>query len=293
MMEAILEVSGLTKTFGGKPVLRGIDLAIQRGRVVGLLGRNGAGKSTLLKCALDLMRPTAGRATLFGEDSRRLSPETKARIGYVPQKLEFQSFMRVRQLIAYHGAFYPRWNRELAASLVSRWGLDGEALVSSLSEGQLQKLGLILAIGSEPELLILDEPAASLDPEARRTFLAAVIDIATNPDRSVALSTHRTSDLERVATDIVILKDGVICYSGAMDDLKESVKSLALTSEKRLPSHLDVPGVLAFEARGNHALVTARNVTPALLTRLRQDYSANIEVRDLTLEDIFVEMHRV
>src|SRR6185295_5368502 len=230
MPDAELEMKGVSKSFEKTEVLRNIDLSVVRGRVVGLLGKNGAGKSTLLKCALGLMKPNSGTATIFGEDVWNLSGDAKARIGYVPQKISLYDWMRVRHMIAYYAAFYPSWNDGLTAELVKKWELPSDDRVGKLSEGQLQKLALVLALGHEPDLLILDEPAASLDPQARRTFLAAVVEIASNPNRTVILSTHLTSDLERVASDIVMLKSGVIQYSGSMDDLKESVKSIRLTA---------------------------------------------------------------
>ena len=292
MSEAILELIGITKSFDGQPVLRGIDLAIPRGRVVGLLGKNGAGKTTLLKCALGLLKIDAGKATVFGESAWALSGPSKARIGYVPQRTELYGWMRVRQMIAYIAAFYPTWNSSLSSSLLKRWELNGEDRVGKLSEGQLQKLSLILAMGHEPELLILDEPAASLDPEARRTFLSAVIDVATHQNRTVILSTHITSDLERVASDVVMLKSGAVNYFGTMDDLKDSVKSLRLTARRAFPDHLDLPGVLNFRTDDHDALLTMRGVDDDLIHRLETTYAAKVEVRDLNLEDIFVEVHR-
>lgn len=293
MTEAILELQGVSKSFKNKSVLERIDLSIPRGSVVGLLGKNGAGKTTLLKCALGLLKTNSGTSRIFGEDSWDLSGETKARIGYVPQKIDLYAWMKVRQMISYYAAFYARWNDALTQALLSDWELDAEDRVGKLSEGQVQKLGLILAMGHEPDLLILDEPAASLDPQARRTFLAAVIEIAGNHDRTVILSTHLTSDLERVASDIVLLKSGVISYSGSMDELKESVKSLTLRTERKLPANLVLPGLLKCETHDNHAVLTMKGVTTDRIRSLENDYAATVEVRDLTLEDIFVEVHRV
>jgi ABC-2 type transport system ATP-binding protein len=261
--------------------------------VVGLLGKNGAGKTTLLKCAMGLLRVNSGTSKLFGEDSWKLSGETKARIGYVPQELDLYTWMRVRHMIAYIAAFYPQWNHLLVSSLVAKWELETEDTVAKLSEGQKQKLGLILAMGHQPELLVLDEPAASLDPQARRTFLSTVIDIAADENRTVVLYTHLTSDLERVASDIVMLKSGTVSYCGPMDALKDSVKTLKLTSRMRLPRKLDFPGILSCETDTNEALLTVQGVSPDLIRELEAVYNADIEVRDLNLEDIFVEVHRV
>jgi ABC-2 type transport system ATP-binding protein len=293
MTETVLECKGLTKSFNrSTQVLKNIDLSIFRGRVVGLLGKNGAGKTTLIKCAMGLLKVTLGQVRLFGEDPWTMSGETKARLGYVPQKVDLYDWMRVRQMIAYIAAFYPKWNHALTTSLVSQWELNPEDSIGKLSEGQRQKLALILAMGHEPELLVLDEPAASLDPQARRSFLSTVIDIASNENRTVVLSTHLTSDLERVASDIVLLKSGAVNYAGPMDELKDSVKTLRLMGKGNLPAKFDIPGVLSCENTAREALLTLRGVYPGLIRKLETQYNAEIEVRDLNLEDIFVEVHR-
>jgi ABC-2 type transport system ATP-binding protein len=292
MMEPVMELQGLSKSFDDRTVLNHIDLEIPCGRVVGLLGKNGAGKTTLLKCALGLLRTDAGTAKLFGEDARNLSGPTKARIGYVPQRADFYPWMKVKQMVNYIAAFYPTWNTLLSTSLLSQWGLDEDDRMGTLSEGQRQKLSLVLAMSYEPDLLILDEPASSLDPQARRRFLSAVVEIAAHDGKTVVLSTHITSDLDRVASDIVLLKGGRVNYSGSMDDLKDSVKSLRLTAQRRLPATFDVPGVLSARTDDRDALLTVRGVDDHLIHELEKTYSATVEVRDLNLEDIFVEVHR-
>jgi ATPase subunit of ABC transporter with duplicated ATPase domains len=141
MTETVLEFKGLTKSFNrSTQVLKNIDLSIYRGRVVGLLGKNGAGKTTLIKCAMGLLKVTLGQVRLFGEDPWTMSGETKARLGYVPQKVDLYDWMRVRQMIAYIAAFYPKWNHALTTSLVSQWELNPEDSIGKLSEGQRQKL---------------------------------------------------------------------------------------------------------------------------------------------------------
>jgi ABC-2 type transport system ATP-binding protein len=189
--------------------------------VLGLLGTNGAGKTTLIKCALGLVRPQVGTAKLLGEDSWNLSAAAKMRIGYVPQVISLYPWMKVRHLVDYTSAFYPNWNRDLSARLVAQWTLPGEDRVGTLSVGQLQRLAIVLALGHEPELLILDEPAASLDPLARREFLQLIIDLAVPGQRTVLFSTHITSDLERVADRVAILKSGRIAWQGLLEELKE------------------------------------------------------------------------
>jgi ABC-2 type transport system ATP-binding protein len=221
MNQPSIELRGLVKSYSNKRVLTGLDLAVPKGSVLGLLGTNGSGKTTLIKCALGLIRPQAGTARLLGEDSWTLSAEAKARIGYVPQVINLYPWMKVRHLIDYTAAFYPNWNHGLVSRLMEQWAIPPEDRVGPLSVGQLQKVAIMLAVGHEPELLLLDEPAASLDPLARRQFLQMIIDLAAPGERTVLFSTHITSDLEHVADRVAILKAGRIAWQGLLEDLKE------------------------------------------------------------------------
>jgi len=221
MNEPTIELRGIVKSYEKKKVLTGLDLSVRRGSVLGLLGTNGSGKTTLIKCALGLIRPQSGEALLLGEPAWTLSAEAKSRIGYVPQIINLYPWMKVRQLIDYTAAFYPNWNHDLVARLVRDLDIPAKDRIGPLSVGQLQKVAILLALGHEPDLLILDEPAASLDPLARRQFLQMIIDLAEPGKRTVLFSTHITSDLERVADRVAILKSGVIAWHGLLDELKE------------------------------------------------------------------------
>lgn len=221
MTDTPIELHGIVKSYGSKQVLTGLDLAVPKGSVIGLLGTNGSGKTTLIKCALGLIRPQQGQARLLGEDAWTLSGQAKARIGYVPQVSSLYPWMKVRHLIDYTAAFYPNWNTELVARLTREWDIPLNDRIGPLSVGQLQKVSILLALGHEPELLLLDEPAASLDPLARRQFLQMIIELAEPGKRTVLFSTHITSDLERVADRVAILKSGRIAWQGLIEDLKE------------------------------------------------------------------------
>jgi ABC-2 type transport system ATP-binding protein len=221
MNDAAIELRGIVKSYGKKQVLTGLDLSVPKGSVLGLLGTNGSGKTTMIKCALGLIRPQGGEARLLGEDSWTLSAEAKIRIGYVPQVVNLYPWMKVRHLIDYTAAFYPNWNDELIAKLMAEWAIPPNDRLGPLSVGQLQKVAIMLALGHSPDLLILDEPAASLDPLARRQFLQMIIDLAEPGKRTVLFSTHITSDLERVADRVAILKSGRIAWQGLLEDLKE------------------------------------------------------------------------
>lgn len=291
MAPDIIRCAQLQKSFGKTEVLRGVDLVVPEGSVVGLLGTNGAGKSTLIKCLLGLLRITAGTATVLGEDPWDLSAATKARLGYAPQAVKVYPWMKVRQVIDYTGAFYPQWDPQWCEELLRKWELDGSAWVRNLSGGELQRLGLILAMGHRPDLLVLDEPAASLDPIGRRNLLRSLLDATRDGTHTVLFSTHITSDLERVASHVAILGNGVIDFFGELDELKDSVKRIRVHSAADLPSNFTVPGSLRTEIAGRTAVVAVAAVDDQLLDRLRSRWDVSVDVEDLNLEDIFLELH--
>lgn len=284
-------IEQLDKNFDTKQVLRDVNLEIPTGTVLGVLGRNGSGKSTLIKCALGLLRPTGGEARVFGESAWNLSGPTKARLGYVPQEFVSYPWMRVRQVIAYTAAFYPNWNHEYVDRMCQQWQVPLEERVGPLSTGQLQTLGIVLALGHEPELLVLDEPVASLDPSARRQFLQTLIKMIDRPDQTVIFSTHITSDLERVANRLALLQEGTIAYHGELDQLKERVKRLHVTARNDLPRSFAVPGALSCEVAGNTAAVSVCDFDQQLVDQMRATWDADVSIHDLNLEEIFVEMH--
>jgi ABC-2 type transport system ATP-binding protein len=289
--EAVISARDVCRRFGGKRVLRGVDLAIPRGSVVGLLGKNAGGKTTLIKCLLGLLKTDSGTLQVFDEDSWWLSADTKARLGYVPQEVSLYSWMRVDQILQYTAAFYPRWNWELVHRLVRQWELPPDDRVGPLSAGQLQKLAIVLALGHEPEVLVLDEPVASLDPVARRDFLRTILDVAQSETRTILFSTHITSDLERVADRVAILRDGRIVFHDGLDVLKESVKRLHIAAARDLPESFAVRGALRTEVAGPSALVAVEGASDALVEEIRATWDAAVDVEDLSLEDIFLEMH--
>jgi ABC-2 type transport system ATP-binding protein len=282
----------LQKHYRKKVVLDGVNLDIPAGSVTGLLGKNGEGKTTLIKCALGLISPTGGRAELLGENSWRMSAETKARIGYVPQIVQLYPWLTVRQAIDYFAVFYPKWNERLVGELVREFNVDPKQKIAALSLGTLQKVAIILALAHEPELLILDEPAASLDPAARRDFLKALVNIAADGKRTILFSTHITSDLERVADRVAILRGGKIVYDGELADLKEQVKRLRITARAPIAPGFTIPGGFRSRIEGNEALVSVRDASPELLSNIESQLEARVRVEDLNLEDIFLEMHQ-
>lgn len=291
MTTPVISIQQLTKRFGAKAVLQGVDLTIPAGSVVGLVGTNGAGKSTLIKCLIGLLRPSTGAIRLFDEDPWNLSASAKSRLGYVPQIVKLYPWMKVRHVIAYTSAFYDGWDAAWVEALLDRWELPREHRVAPLSPGQLQKLALVLALGHRPELLVLDEPVASLDPVARREFLRSLLELCQDEQHTVLFSTHITSDLERVASHLAILKQGRIALFDELDAVKDRVKRLRVSSTRELPRDFTVRGALRTEITGHQALTAVADLDDNLVDEVRDKWQAEVTVEDLNLEDIFLELH--
>ncbi len=286
----VIETRQLAKNFTFRDVLASVDLTIERGSVVGLLGTNGSGKSTLIKCLLGLLKANKGTSKIFGEDSWALSAHAKARIGYVPQKPNFYPWMSAMDIVDYMGAFYETWDRDWTRELMKRWALPTCDRAEALSPGQKQRLSMVLALGHRPELIVLDEPVANLDPLGRRESLRQLIEVTQDGDHTMLYSTHILSDLERVATHVAILAGGrIICYD-ELDVLKERFKRLRLSAAKNLPDSFSIPDALQMTKSGKEAVVTLPNVSEDLIQRLKQQWDCEITIEDLNLEEIFLEL---
>jgi ABC-2 type transport system ATP-binding protein len=225
------ELRGLQLAYGAKSVLKNLDWQLRPGQVVGLLGRNGAGKTTLLEAMLGLRDLQGGSVQLFGEASTMLSDAVRARIGYVPQRSDLFEGFTPAQLLAYFRSFYARWNTAKVDGLMSRWDIPRDQPIARLSGGQQQRLSIIRALAHEPDLLVLDEPVASLDPAGRRDFLRELVGEVLDRGTTVVLSTHILSDLERVAFHIAFLRDGKIGVQGPLDELLERSSPRAYLEE--------------------------------------------------------------
>ena len=282
----------LGKSFDGKSVLDGATFVVEPGDVVGVLGKNGAGKTTLLELVLGFTPASAGSVQLFGYDSYRLPGAAKARVGFVPQQDELVNQLTAADQIGVIASFYSRWDDALVSKLSAEWEVDLRQRIKDMSVGQRQKLSILLALGHKPDVLILDEPVASLDPIARRQFLEQIIDIAADGKRSVVFSSHIVSDVERLANKIWILKDQRMYWQGDFDSLKESIVRVHVRASHALPAWLSIPNALKVQRNGTTATAIVQGWRAEVADTLAPELGAEIEVEQLTLEDIFLELHR-
>ena len=291
MTDAVVSAQHLGKTLGGKEILHDVSVDVAPGNIVGILGKNGAGKTTLLDVLLGFSPATSGTAALFGSDSFVLPASIKRRIGFVPQQDELIDSLNGAQQLSINASLYSTWNDALIGRLVKDWEVPLGRTIKVLSGGERQKLSTLLALGHEPDLLVLDEPASSLDPVARRQFLQQILEIAASPTRTVLFSTHIVSDLERVANQVWILREGKVVWQGALDSLKESVVRLMIRGHQTLPAPLGVLNALSERVDGGRAQVVVTHWDDSNRSPLERRLNADITVESLSLEDIFLELH--
>ncbi|HEY3089048.1 MAG TPA: ABC transporter ATP-binding protein [Jatrophihabitantaceae bacterium] len=234
-MSAVLQADGLGKRYRRRWALTDCTLRIPSGRVVGLVGPNGAGKSTLLNLAVGLLTPTRGRIDVL-DAPPALGPAELARVGFMAQETPTYSGLSVADHLRMGARLNPGWDRKLAEDRIAQLGLDPAQRAGKLSAGQRAQLALTVAVAKRPELLILDEPVASLDPLARRQFLQGLMEVVAEQGVTVVLSSHLIADLERVCDHLIVLIASRVRLAGDVDQLLATHH--LLTGPRRDPERL-------------------------------------------------------
>ena len=292
MLESIVVARGLSKYFGDRLVLEDVSCSVERGDIVGVLGKNAAGKTTLLELMLGFTPPSAGRVEVYGQDSFRMTSAVKARIGFVPQQDELINQLSVADQLRLIRSFYSNWDDALIDRLMTDWELERNERIKNLSVGQRQKLSILLALGHSPEFLVLDEPVASLDPIARRRFLEQLVEISVDGNRAIVFSSHIVSDIERLANKIWIIKGSRLHWSGDVDALRESVLRLHIRAAGPLPGNLVIPNALSVQLMDRYATAVVHGWDDELGRIVTNATGASLELEPLGLEEIFLELHR-
>jgi ABC-2 type transport system ATP-binding protein len=216
---------GLSMRYGSETALAGVDLRVPEGAVYILIGPNGAGKSTAMKVLLNLERPDAGRAEVFGLDTAMRGPEVRAQIGYVPeQHAHDYGWMTCGRLIEHVAAHYPAWDHAYAAHRIDGFGIRGERKVGTLSKGEARRLQLVLALAHRPPLLLLDEPTDGLDPVVRNRTLAQLAEHLADTPTTVVIATHHISEVESLADHVGVLDAGRLVAQMTRDELRRTVR---------------------------------------------------------------------
>jgi ABC-2 type transport system ATP-binding protein len=286
--QPVIHTRDLTRYFGSKPAVEGLNLDVPRGSVFAFLGRNGSGKTTTIRMLLGLMQPTRGAGTILGHDIRALPTEARARIGYLTEEHQLYGWMSVKECGDFQSHFYPRWNEKVFRGVVGHFNLGMTARVKDLSRGERAGLCLGLTLAPEPELLILDDPTLGLDPVASRSLVESMVYLTRRSDRTIFFSSHQLADVERVADYIAILDHSVLRACCPLETFRNSVRQVRLRFPGTPPPLPVIPGLLqAYRAEGELRL-TCVHYNGATETALRALAPAQLELVPLSLEDAFI-----
>ncbi len=217
-MSALVECVGLTKCYtNGVPAVAGLNLTIEKGHIVGLLGPNGSGKTTLIKMINGLLRPTEGAVLVNGFEP---GVETKKKVSYLPERTYLEAQRTVADMLSFFEDFYEDFKVDRAKEMLASLGIEPSARMKTLSKGTKEKVQLILVMSRDADLFILDEPIAGVDPAARDYIIRTIIS-NYNPEASVIICTHLISDIENILDDVVFIKQGQIVLQMPVDDIRE------------------------------------------------------------------------
>jgi ABC-2 type transport system ATP-binding protein len=290
---AAVRTEGLTKDYGSGHGVFELDLEVREGEIVGFLGPNGAGKSTTMRVLLGLARPTAGRAELLGHDVATDGLAARRRVGYLAGDFELYEQFTGEDVLAYFARLRGGAAAGRIGELADRFDADLRRPVRELSTGNRQKLGLIQAFMGDPELLVLDEPIAGLDPLVQRRFHDLLGEVRA-AGRTVLLSSHTLSEVDRVTDRVAVLRAGRL----AVVDTLEHLRAIAVRRweiEFAAPPDPDrfrrLPGVLEVEARGEHLTVAFEGAPDAIVKAAAGLEVRDLRVRDDDLEQVFLRLY--
>jgi len=282
-MNNLISAKNLTCRFGNTIAVNNLSFELKTGSILGFIGPNGAGKTTTLRMLLGLIQLDSGESSVLDCSSLKLSPEIKEKIGYVPEEDGLYTWKSVEKILKFHGQFYPKYDYNYGKQLLEKFQLPGNKFVSRLSKGSRRRLSVVLALATKPDLLILDEPAAGFDPAIRRVLLDCLSEFIREGNRSVLISTHILTDVERVADQIAILQDGSLLTQKSLDDLREQCKILVFDSKIEREKVEEQFQILKW--------TETSDTTEVVVGNFYENHNLNIqEIYPMNLEDIFIHL---
>ncbi|MCX6879036.1 MAG: ABC transporter ATP-binding protein [Verrucomicrobia bacterium] len=293
MNEPAITASDLAKSFrGGVIAVNGLDLTVPRGAVYGLIGRNGAGKTTTLRMLMGLLRPVRGEARVLGHDLWGAPRSIRQRVAYVSQEQQLPANKCTAELCLDLSRLHERWDFPLAGKLAKRFGIRVEAPMAALSGGDQRKVAVLLAFAARPDVLVLDEPAAGLDPIARRQLMEEIVEfLGEGGERTVLFSTHIIEDLERVAEHVGIMDRGRMVMAGRLEELQTGMRRVQIIfNGAAVPQGFRVPGALRCHAEGPVLTAVVRIDNEVQLETLRAIPGTRVADFPLGLQEFFIAL---
>lgn len=287
-MNTIINCNALGMRFKDTDALRDLSVFVGSRKIIGLLGRNGSGKTTLLQTLVGLLVPTSGACEVFGRSSMELSRDDMSRIGFVHQEGGFMDAMKVQGHLDYIGSYYENWDKDREQRLLREFELKPSATVGSLSTGDKQKLGIMLAVCHHPKLLLLDEPASALDPIVRKGLMQLLFQLVEDDDATIVISSHILMDVEKLIDHVWFMREGELVVDQSLDDLKESYACWDVTAKEgsTLPRLFDEEYICEQSGSGNSRTLVVK-AGAAELEVFCERYVVVASSRSMNLESLF------
>lgn len=289
-MDLAIETRDLSKSFDGLQAVDKLYLSVPAGSIFGLIGPNGAGKSTLIKMLIGLIRPDSGDGFILGQSIRKKDGSIRNRVGHVPDVPVMYPGFTVAEMYRLGSKLYPFWDWERCRELHQGFHLPEDQRIRNLSRGQKVQVALVMALALRPQLLLLDEPTAGLDPVVRRAFLQTIIEEVAGQGTTVFYSSHNLNDLEQSADHIAAIYQGRMLFSHTLDELKESVHRLQLIFAGEPPEDVikSLPGLVEYQQSGRVITITITGYLDSISPRLVELEPELVKELNLDLESIFV-----
>ena len=287
-MSEILNIISLDKSFGQKKVLENFNMTLQEGKVYGLLGNNGEGKTTLIRIIMGIIPSNKGEIFYKNQKIEFKHSAYKKEIGYIPEESFFYSWMTIKDLLDLNSSFYPKWNSKKAHEFLERFSLDNKVRIRTLSRGMKLKLGLIVALASEPELLILDDPTSGIDVPTRQDFLKGIIRELSEAGTTILFSTHLIHELEKIVDHLSILHNRHLILDEDYQKVKNAAKRVRITFKDSFPENIGIDGVLKEQREGNIADLVIYPWDKVMEKQIEALSPIRWDIEPLSLEEIFI-----
>ncbi len=287
-MAEILQAKNLDKSYGRKQILKDFNMTLKEGQVYGLLGKNGEGKTTLIRMIMGIIPGDKGKILYRGKEIKFNHPFYKKEVGYIPEESIFFGWMTIKELMAFNSSFYPRWNVQKVREFLNRFGLDEKFRIQNLSRGMKLKLGLIVALAAEPELLILDDPTSGMDVPTRHDFLKGIIQEMLDEGTTILFSSHLVHELEGIIDHLGILHNGKLILEENFEQVKNGAKKVHLIFDGSVPDGIDIKGMLTKQSDGNTCDLSIYPWNDEVKIDLEALHPTKMDVESMTLEEIFI-----
>ena len=286
-MDKIIECNKITHYYGHRLIYKDLSFEVEKGKILGLLGKNGTGKTTIINILNGYLKPRAGVCRLFGEEMEHLTPQTKARIGLLLEGHVQHTYFNVGQIERFYSKFFPKWNRDAYYELLKKLQVLPSQKLSTMSCGQRSQVALGLLFAQDPELLILDDFSMGLDPGYRRLFVEYLKEYASAENKTVFLTSHIIQDMELLIDDCMIMDYGRLLLHKPVHEIMDSFRRFCFTSEAAIDFKGD-ESIWNCERIGNNWELYSLLPTDAVSSKLKQYGVEQFKEEKLSLEDAFI-----